>query len=489
MGSAPVTSVTLPERLAFEISKPKDWQAFQRNCVLLFQAALNDPHAQEYGRGGQAQHGIDIIGRRDGDPERYVGIQCRRIGKPIKQETILKDCRDALKLEVRLKEIIFATTAPQDTGAIDAAAAVERTLRAEGHNVNVVVYGWEALQVLIAEHPSAYAAFCPSSVGSTAVVTPGVAAPQPDFAAQVAKLVARELRAGGLPVPPADSGAVASNDEDPALHARIDAYRDLFKEEKQPVLAEKGLLALIKNSDVAEKPWARFRIETNLASIALDLGREAEGAARYEAAYAIRPDDANAIANLALARVIQGRHEEAMELATKALRAEPRAPHAVGYLLQAAARSAWSGTPDSLIPDDLAGNVHADLGLGEFLRLRKAPDWARRTIELSEKHLEVAPFRRIRAMAILELAINDKSVIAGGHGAVTLEQLNSAADDMKAAVETCLTNGYAEASNLAALASNSGLLLRLAGRHDACETLLKARRRPSEDTARLRGER
>jgi cellulose synthase operon protein C len=45
-------AVPLNARLAHEIPKPKDWQAFQRLCVLLFQAELNDPNAQEYGRVG-----------------------------------------------------------------------------------------------------------------------------------------------------------------------------------------------------------------------------------------------------------------------------------------------------------------------------------------------------------------------------------------------------------------------------------------------------
>jgi cellulose synthase operon protein C len=42
---------------AQEIPRPKDWQDFQRGCVVLFQAELKDPHAQEYGRHGQKQPG------------------------------------------------------------------------------------------------------------------------------------------------------------------------------------------------------------------------------------------------------------------------------------------------------------------------------------------------------------------------------------------------------------------------------------------------
>ena len=84
-------------RLAHEIPKPKDWQAFQRNCVLLFQAELNDPNAQEYGRVGQKQGGIDVLGKRNGDPDHYVGVQCRHVVKPLDVATILKDCREALE--------------------------------------------------------------------------------------------------------------------------------------------------------------------------------------------------------------------------------------------------------------------------------------------------------------------------------------------------------------------------------------------------------
>jgi hypothetical protein len=90
----PLFSVTAAQ----EIPKPKNWQDFQRGCVVLFQAELKDPHAQEYGRHGQKQRGIDILGRRNGDPNHFVGIQCRRYVDPLKKADILKDCRDALAI-------------------------------------------------------------------------------------------------------------------------------------------------------------------------------------------------------------------------------------------------------------------------------------------------------------------------------------------------------------------------------------------------------
>lgn len=40
----------------------------------------------------------------------YVGIQCRRLDKPMAKAKILADCSEALTIKAWLKEIIFATT-------------------------------------------------------------------------------------------------------------------------------------------------------------------------------------------------------------------------------------------------------------------------------------------------------------------------------------------------------------------------------------------
>lgn len=467
------TMLPLATRLSIEIPKPKDWQAFQRNCVLLFRDELKDPNALEYGRGGQDQSGIDILGKRNGNPEHYVGVQCRLIAKPLKHTKILADCRAALDIEAGLKEIIFATTAPDDTGATNAATAVEGVLRNEGHDLTVVVYGWGALQTLIAVHEVAYTAFFPSIVATLApqVFATGLL-PDDEFASQIAAQLVKQLRQTGLSLPSHDTSGAGMADEAPALHARIDTYRDLFKDHQQPVLAQQGLLALLKNEVLDDKPWARFRIETNLGSIDIELGREEEGAARYETAFAIRPDDPNAIANLAFARTIQGRYDEAMDLAVRALNAEPRADHAVACLLQAAARSTWQGDPETLIPPDLIGSEHADLGLVEFLRRRNLPGWDERSLELSRRHPDHDIFKRIRAIAVLSRALDAGGLLFDARSAVTIEELNAATEDLKAFAEHCLDIEFADQHDLAAYLSNAGLLLRLAGRHAECEALL-----------------
>jgi len=468
-GEGTGTSIPITTRLAIEIPKPKDWQAFQRNCVLLFRVELNDPHTQEYGRSGQKQGGIDILARRDGRDDYFVGVQCRLITNPLKEKKILSDAREALKLKAGLKELIFATTAPDDTTASDAAIAVTRTLKAGGHGLKVVVYGWGQLQTLIAPHEVAYNAFHPSVVASSTLQSTGPAG-TPDFAALVAAQVVERMRGTGLTTVPREGAASA--DEDPALHARIDTFRDLFRDQGQPLLAEKGLLAILDKEDLSAKPWARYRIETNLGAIAIDLGREAEAATHFEAALEIRPDDPNALANFALGRTIQGRFEEAMTAAQAALDGEQRADHAVGYLLQAAAQSDWQGDPETLIPPDLAGSAQSDIGLAEFLRRREMPGWAERVLEMARRHAELPEFKRVRAIAVLSLAVESGAIIPGGHGPVTGAQLSEAADDMKALVDHCLDVGFADAHDLMVHLNNAAVLLRLCERHAESEALL-----------------
>jgi tetratricopeptide (TPR) repeat protein len=161
--------------------------------------------------------------------------------------------------------------------------------------------------------------------------------------------------------------------------------------------AKEGLFALQSSAGLDEKPWAKFRIETNLGSVAISLGKHDEAAVYFEKAYETRPTDCNAIANLALARTIQGRYPEAMDLARAALTATPRSAQAVSFLLQAAAQSDWQGDPQTLIPPDMVGTIHADIGLAEFLRKRDVRGWAERTRELAHNHMDAPEFRRVSA--------------------------------------------------------------------------------------------
>ena len=60
-----------------QIRKPSDETEFEKYCVVLFKDLLNDPNVKRFGRRGQRQDGVDIIGKRNRDSKILVGIQCK----------------------------------------------------------------------------------------------------------------------------------------------------------------------------------------------------------------------------------------------------------------------------------------------------------------------------------------------------------------------------------------------------------------------------
>ena len=58
------------------LPKPENWQDFEHHAWLLFRAELQDHATEKNGRQGQAQHGVDVYGRRN--RTHWVGVQCKQ---------------------------------------------------------------------------------------------------------------------------------------------------------------------------------------------------------------------------------------------------------------------------------------------------------------------------------------------------------------------------------------------------------------------------
>ena len=71
-----------------QIPKTSDPAVFQRQCKVLFEHVLNDPHIEEFGTTGQGQKGIDLLGRRrEHALDHWVAIQCKLTIKADKLKT------------------------------------------------------------------------------------------------------------------------------------------------------------------------------------------------------------------------------------------------------------------------------------------------------------------------------------------------------------------------------------------------------------------
>lgn len=143
--------------VAVELPPPRDWQVFEDFCRDLFAAEWGDPHAQEHGRSGQKQHGVDLFGRRDG---RWQAVQCKRKQRfpesKLTAAEVRREVEKAYKFSQRLETLVIATTARPDTGIQDLAARLtdeHAETSDERRRFRVVVYGWDDLCRMLRKHP------------------------------------------------------------------------------------------------------------------------------------------------------------------------------------------------------------------------------------------------------------------------------------------------------------------------------------------------
>ncbi|MFC0386857.1 hypothetical protein [Muricoccus vinaceus] len=131
---------------------PLYWQQFEELATGLLGEVYNIPNAQQFGRPGQAQNGVDVYGRS----KRYgmIGVQCKRLaerdpnGNPYPGGSInrkfLRDAADeALAFAPALSIWILATTTRRDTSVQGWVNELNDDWRAQGCDRLAMVWSWD----------------------------------------------------------------------------------------------------------------------------------------------------------------------------------------------------------------------------------------------------------------------------------------------------------------------------------------------------------
>jgi formylglycine-generating enzyme required for sulfatase activity len=124
---------------------PNDAKAFESLCLDLWKDIWQDSGAQKHGRSGQAQAGVDVFGREQGQ---LVGVQCKqkdgRLWAKVTETELEAEVQAARRFEPKLAKFILATTAPRD-----AALQKQANQLTEQHRqqklFSVEVWAWEDL--------------------------------------------------------------------------------------------------------------------------------------------------------------------------------------------------------------------------------------------------------------------------------------------------------------------------------------------------------
>jgi len=147
------------------IGIPKNHADFERKSVVLFQELLGDPSVKRLGRSGQKQYGIDLLGYRNGDSKKLVGIQCKKKqpNKALTATEVRTEVRNALKYKPPLSEYILITTASDDTNLDQLATQLTKQQRDKRRKIKIQVWGWDTLEEYIDRYPAAKEAFDPGA--------------------------------------------------------------------------------------------------------------------------------------------------------------------------------------------------------------------------------------------------------------------------------------------------------------------------------------
>lgn len=313
------------------VPRPSVWQAFEQGSSILWRKILNDDSLHRFGRSGQAQHGMDMFGYRNGDPAKIIGIQCKCKGhdEQATEAELRADLEKALRYEPQITEYYFTTTAPDHAPLQTIAAKITEEQRLLGRRIIVRAWGWGTLEQRISEHPDVALVFDPNHSATAKI--------QDSRHDQLMTLL-KPLHDSIIAKPNGiftDTISATPGAAETLLDAEIDRYRDLMTG-GQPKSALKLLQTLLGSLTSANSPHIWFRVKANIGHCHLHLGDEQLAAKWLDEAVEHAPQDPKAAANAVLALTLQSKNQEAFDLATVELAKDPTNDVLAAYAVQAA---------------------------------------------------------------------------------------------------------------------------------------------------------
>ncbi len=392
-----------------QIPKTSDPAVFQRQCKVLFEQVLKDPNVQEFGSSGQAQKGVDLLGRRRHLAlDHWVGIQCKLTIKTdkLKRATVREEAETALTFNPKLKEYIIATTA-DDVSALHAEAAAFTDEQAKlGRDFTVQVWGWQTLGTHILQHEPAIDAFSPDAFPHLRGIARGqdriIEYVESSATEQVAMLgILQRIDRQTASNASVAAGLAAWNDSSigTLLDGQIDQYREVLTSGR-PRTALGLLETLWANLPAGVEGRVRFRVRANIAACKLRLGDEMAAGNDYLEAYDHAPEDAKAVALKVLGLVLLGRPAQAREFGMASLGVSGDRGPLFAYLITAAGLLPEVEDAFPIIPKDLETDPTVEVARVDYLRFRpELGSWTRAAREASARHPDDKNLLRVAAEA------------------------------------------------------------------------------------------
>ena len=462
----------MSELSAAQVPKPRDEQAFERCNLVLWRCILNDERTYLYGRRGQRQDGVDIVGCRNGDPNHIVGVQCKlkTDGRLLREEEVRGEVAKATSFHPTLSEYVIVTTAPDDAKlqslVKDLSATISQTRNAP---LQISVLGWDNLQLEIQRYPEALNAFDPSHTPQGETILQKIEKLPGNFS---------ETLSPQLEVIRQDIATLKS------VHVTVDStsmeseYEELINDyvaliPTDPDMALESLQRLQGRIDGKIGSRIRFRIATNIAACRLELGDEEHAAAELIAAWEIAPDDPKAIANKAFGHLLRNDWISARDIARRGLTEQPDNALLAANYIRSLIHDESVDAPMLLIPAPLRNTPEVEEAYVLWLIHReKAHAWWDVAIDAYGRHPGVVELQESYANALLSRAIGGEKYVYGqelhGNG---LHDVEAAIEVYEPLWDRIRNRVRRQEGNLPAVALNLMVAYRIVGRIDSVTAL------------------
>jgi len=276
---------------------PEDWPKFQRLCQRILQRLWHSENVEIYGRGGQAQQGVDLLDVSGTRPLRAGQCKLHNASRALSEREIRAEVAEAQLFPLQLDFYLILTTSNISTKAQRAVLAINREHKEKGL-FEVGLMGWAEINDFLNEHSDIADEF----YGGLS-----------SHSAQLIGSKLEEVR--NIARTTLDRVSV------PASSVGVDAEIDLAKTyiEKYDYQVARVLLERLRErhwSDLTDRQ--KFRVVTNLATARLMQGDITKAAALYLESKAYQPDDQKAWENEVLAYQLLDEPEKAFDLASRA---------------------------------------------------------------------------------------------------------------------------------------------------------------------------
>ena len=134
----------MPTYASSKLPPPRDWNEFEDIVCDAAKNKWKNPNITRYGRTGQRQNGIDIVGQPSYLNNRFAGIQCKNT--EVDLISINKAITEAESFDPPIDEFIIALTSKRDTSLQSTVMRLSQE-RKENGKFSVFIWFWEDIEL------------------------------------------------------------------------------------------------------------------------------------------------------------------------------------------------------------------------------------------------------------------------------------------------------------------------------------------------------